>query len=140
MNNSALMCTLLLLTSTACAGESVAAGAPTVAVASEPQAAAPSTPSPRTGYLVVYSATYPSTLEQSEYPTHTDYTVATPDDNVIEHVKNARGTFNSRPAKVSLRAGEYHVRAQNNRGRFVTVQVAIEPGKTTVIDLETQGR
>jgi hypothetical protein len=124
MNSGALMCLLLLLKPPDCVADNALA------------------PVSQTGYLVVYSATYPSTLEQSEYPAHTDYTVATPDDKLIEHVNNATGTFNSRPAKVSLRAGEYHVRAQNKGGRFVTVEVAIEPGKTTVIDLdgETQGR
>jgi hypothetical protein len=88
------------------------------------------------GELTVYSATYSPTLEQSEYPAHTNYTIATVDDHVIEHVTNATGTFNSRPARVSLPAGEYHVRAQYNGGRFVTVPVVIEPDKITVVDLD----
>jgi hypothetical protein len=96
------------------------------------------------GELTVYSETYSPTLEQSEYPTHTNYTIATVDDHVIEHVTNATGTFNSRPARVSLPAGEYHVRAQYNGGRFVTVPVVIEPDKITVVDLDgealSQGR
>ena len=111
------MCLLLLLKAPECA----AAGA-------------------ATGDLVVYSATYASTLEQGEYPTHTDYTIATPDDKVIEHVNNATGSFNSRPARVSLPAGEYHVRAQSNGGRFVTVAVVIQPNKTTIIDLDGETR
>jgi hypothetical protein len=90
------------------------------------------------GELLVYSATYPQTLEQSEYPAHTDYTIATADDHVIERVSNATGTFASRPARVTLPAGEYHVRAQFKGGRFVTVPVVIEPGKTTVVDLDGQ--
>jgi hypothetical protein len=88
------------------------------------------------GELLVYSATYPQTLEQSEYPAHTDYTIATADDRVIERVSNATGTFASRPARVTLPAGEYHVRAQFKGGRFVTVPVSIEPGKTTIVDLD----
>ena len=127
MNSSTLMCLLLLLRTPDCV-----------------TAITPLSPTPGTGELIVYSATYAPTLEQSEYPAHTDYTIATPGDKVIEHVNNATGTFNSRPAKVSLPAGEYHVRAQYNDGRFVTVPVVIEPDKTTVVDLDgekiSQGR
>ena len=88
------------------------------------------------GDLLVYSATYPQTLEQSEYPAHTDYTIATADGHIIERVSNATGTFASRPARVTLPAGEYHVRAQCKGGRFVTVRVVIEPNKTTIVDLD----
>jgi hypothetical protein len=89
-----------------------------------------------TGDLIVYSATYAPTLEQSEYTAHTNYTIATPDDKVIQRVANATGSFASRPARVSLPPGEYHVRAQYEGGRFVTVRIVIEPGKTTVLVLE----
>ena len=89
-----------------------------------------------TGDLIVYSATYAPTLEQSEYTAHTNYTIATPDDKLIQRVANATGSFASRPARVSLPQGEYHVRAQYEGGRFVTVRIVIEPGKTTVLDLE----
>ena len=89
-----------------------------------------------TGDLIVYSATYAPTLEQSEYTAHTNYTIATLDDKVVRHVANATGSFASRPARVSLAPGEYHVRAQYEGGRFVTVRIVIEPGKTTVLDLE----
>jgi hypothetical protein len=89
-----------------------------------------------TGDLIVYSATYAPTLEQSEYTAHTNYTIATPDDKVIQRVANAIGSFASRPARVSLPPGEYQIRAQYEGGRFVTVRILIEPGKTTVLDLE----
>jgi hypothetical protein len=89
-----------------------------------------------TGDLIVYSATYTPTLEQSEYTAHTNYRIATPDDRVVRHVANATGSFASRPARVPLPPGEYHVRAQYEGGRFVTVRIVIEPGKTTVLDLE----
>jgi hypothetical protein len=128
MNSNTLMCLLLLMSTPGCATHGPAAA--------EPNAAAPSSYSRRTGDLVVYSATYSPTLEQSEYPAHTNYTIATVDDRVIEHVTNATGSFNSRPARVSLPAGEYHVRAQYNGGRFVTFPVLIEPDKTTLVDLD----
>jgi len=89
-----------------------------------------------TGTLIVYSATYAPVVEQSEYPIHTDYTVATLGDHVIERVSNGTGSFFSDPAKVSLPAGEYHVRAQYDRGGFVIVPVVIAANKTTVVDLD----
>jgi hypothetical protein len=96
----------------------------------------PQSPAHQTGSLIVYSAAYAPTLEQSEYPAHTDYTIATPEDKVIGRVKNATGSYGSRPASVSLSPGQYHVRAQYDRGGFVVITVAIEPGKTTVVDLD----
>ena len=96
MNSNTLMCLLLLMSTPDCTTHG------------------PTAVEPGAGDLVVYSATYAQTLEQSEYPAHTNYTIATPNDKVIEHVSNATGTFNSRPARVSLPAGQYHVRAQYN--------------------------
>jgi hypothetical protein len=88
------------------------------------------------GTLLVYSATYASTLEESEYPAHTDYTVATPNDTVIERVSNRTGSFDKRPAAVKLPPGEYHIRAQYSSGGFVTIPLMIETGKTTVVSLD----
>jgi hypothetical protein len=93
-------------------------------------------PPSASGSLVVYSATYPQTLEQSEYPAHTNYTVATVGDQVIERVANNTGSFGAVPASVQLPCGQYHVRAQYGAGRFVIVPVAIQAGKTTILDLD----
>jgi hypothetical protein len=87
------------------------------------------------GDLVVYSATYVSTYAQSEYPVHTDYTIATRDYKVIERVANQTGPFNANPATVRLPPGEYRVKALVERGGFVIVPVVIEAGKKTVVDL-----
>jgi hypothetical protein len=146
MNSSTLMCLLLLMSTSDCATNGPTDAEPNAArepsappgpsAAKNPHAAASWPFSGRNGELTVYSSTYSQTLEQSEYPAHTNYTIATVHDHVIEHVTNATGTFNSRPARVSLPAGEYHVRAQYNGGRFVTFPVIIEPDKTTVVDLD----
>jgi hypothetical protein len=146
--NSTTFLSLLLLLSTAdCASQ----GAPAVQFPVGPQPivvsqasvglqtpleSPPQLTARPTGDLIVYSATYAQTLEQGEYPAHTNYTIATSDDKVIEHVANATGSFASEPARVSLSSGEYHVRAQYDRGGFVIVPVVIEPGKTTVVDLD----
>jgi len=137
MNSSTLICLLLLMSTPGCAINGPAAAEPGAAAPSQP-------PSSRNGDLTVYSATYSQTLEQSEYSAHSDYTISTADDHFIEHVTNATGSFNSRPARVSLPAGDYHVRAQYNGGRFVAFIVVIKPDKTTVVDLDgealSQGR
>ena len=98
----------------------------------------PAPDSHSSGHLVVYSATYAPVVEESEYPVHTDYTVATPDDKPLKRVGNATGPFESYPAKVPLPSGEYHVRAQYEGGGVVVVPVVIEPEKTTVVDLDSE--
>lgn len=122
------ICLMLLTSLGACS-------APTVIVRT-PVGPAPPLAQRRIGKLIVYSATYTPTVEQSEYSVHTNYTIATPNDKVIERVDNATGTFNSKPASVALPPGEYHVRAQYDGGGFVVVPVVIEPGKTTIVDLD----
>ena len=94
------------------------------------------TSGPGFGDLMVYSATFAPTLEEGEYPAHTDYTIATVADQPLQHITNQTGSFDKRPATVSLASGEYHVRAQYQRGGFITVPVTIEPGKTTILDLD----
>jgi hypothetical protein len=88
------------------------------------------------GDLVVYSGRHAATYAQSEYPVHTEYTIATPDDKVIERVANQTGPFSADPEKVHLAPGKYHVKALAERGGFVVVPVVIEAGKTTVVDLD----
>lgn len=89
----------------------------------------------RSGELVVYSATFAPTVEQSEYPVHTDYTVATTNGTVMERIANQTGPFGASPVKVTLPEGRYQVRAQYEGGQFVVVPVVIEADKTTTIDL-----
>jgi hypothetical protein len=104
-------------------------------VVQQPVGPAPSLPARGTGDLVVYSATYTPTVEEGEYPVHTNYTIATRDDKVIKHVSNRAGPFQAYPATVALPSGEYHVRAQYDRGGFVVVPIVILPGKTTIVNL-----
>jgi hypothetical protein len=91
---------------------------------------------PVSGALVVYSATFPPTSEQSEYPVHTDYTIAETNGPAVERVRNRTGAFGADPQKVTLAVGRYQVRAQYLGGQFVVVPVLIEAGKTTVIGLD----
>jgi hypothetical protein len=117
-----------------------AADAPLVALPPGPVDSASVPSGAGMGDLVVYSATFAPTLEEGEYPAHTDYTVATAGDRIIERVMNRTGSFDKRPATVSLVSGQYHIRAQYSRGGFVTIPVLIEAGKTVTIDLEGRAR
>ncbi len=91
---------------------------------------------PHEGELVVYSATYVSTNEQSEYPTHTDYTLSDESGARLRQVANHSGDFGSDPARVRLPAGRYQVKALVSGGGYVVVPVIIEAGKKTIIDLD----
>jgi hypothetical protein len=122
------ICLMLLTSLSACSAQTI--------TLQTPVGPAPSLAQRRVGRLIVYTATYAPTMEQSEYSVHTDYTIATANDKVIERVDNATGTFNSKPATVPLPSGEYHVRAQYDAGGFVVVPVVIEAGKTTIVDLD----
>lgn len=103
-----------------------------------PPASASSSALIQTGHLIVYSATYARTIEQSEYPAHSDYSIATADHKSIEHVANSAGPFDAYPAKVALPPGNYQIRAQYDRGGFVEFSVAIEPRKITIVNLENK--
>jgi len=85
--------------------------------------------------LQVYSATYAGTTEQSEYPVHTDYTIETTDDRIVERVRNLSGPFNAFPATVTLTPGRYRVEAQYDGGKFVAFPVDIEPARITTVNL-----
>jgi hypothetical protein len=87
---------------------------------------------------MVYSATYVRTIEQSEFPAHSDYSIATTEHEVIEHVANSAGPFDADPAKVALPAGKYQIRAQYDGGGFVEFSVAVQPGKTTIVALDNK--
>ncbi len=86
--------------------------------------------------LQVYSATYASTIEQSEYPVHTDYTIET--NRVVEHVRNLSGPFNALPARVTLSPGRYRIKAQYDGGRFVVFPVNIEPDTLTTVNMNNE--
>lgn len=88
--------------------------------------------------LQVYSATYASAIEQSEYPVHTDYTIETTDDRVLQHVRNLSGPFNAFPARVTLSPGRYRIKAQYDGGKFVDFPVEIEPGTLTTVNLNNE--
>ena len=88
------------------------------------------------GHLIVYSATRVSSYAQSEYPVHTAYTIYSPSGKMVERMQNLAGSFNQYPENVALLPGMYRVKALAARSGYVIVPVTIEPGKTTVVDLD----
>lgn len=88
------------------------------------------------GRLVVYSMSYLGSMDADiERYVHTPYTVYSPDGARVRSVGNQTGLFNGDPDKVRLPAGQYRVKAEASDGGWVFVPVVIEPGKTTVVDL-----
>ncbi len=69
---------------------------------------------------------------------HSDYTIATTDHVFVERIANSTGPFNADPANVPLPAGKYQIRAQYDHGGFVEFPVLVEPGKTTLVDLDNE--
>ena len=88
----------------------------------------------RNGFLTVYSATTwvtnddgPSLLD------HTDYDVYAADGTLFEQVAN----HDEEPARVTLPKGTYTVVAASDNSGMVSIPVAIETGRTTVVNLES---
>jgi hypothetical protein len=91
------------------------------------------------GDLVVYSAPRVSWYAQAEYPAYTDYAIYTRDGQLLRNIDNSTGSFNGYPARVTLRPGEYRVKALAAGGRYTIVPVIIRAGETTVVSLDGAG-
>jgi len=89
-----------------------------------------------TGKLVVYSAPTVTTVEQARYPVHTPYTLSDASGKMLQEVDNRTGFFDSSPVTLPLAAGSYFVKALAAGRGYVVVPVRIEPGKTTIVDLD----
>jgi len=95
-----------------------------------------SAPAPRAGTLIVYSVLESASVEQSEYPVHSPYTLLTDEGRLLLHVGNRTGAFAANPQALSLAAGRYRVRALAPGGGEVIVPVIIESDQTTVVRLD----
>jgi hypothetical protein len=112
---------------------------------------------PTYGWLQVYSAREPAEsdpnraewlLDESTYvnddswhePAHTDYTVYSQNDRLVERVRNNKQPEDAHPALVALPPGIYKIQAQAEEGAEentdLIIPVLIEHGKTTVVHLE----
>jgi hypothetical protein len=71
---------------------------------------------------------------------HTDYNVYDTGGKLVKHVDNTVGHYSTSPRLVSLRPGNYIVRAQAKEEQSVNVPVVIEPGRTTKVHLDENWR
>jgi hypothetical protein len=91
------------------------------------------------GRLVVYSMSYFGQMDADfERYVHSAYTIYRPDGTKLRTVDNQTGLFNGDPEAIQLTTGDYRVKAETYRGNWVTLPVVIEPGRTTVVDLNRE--
>jgi hypothetical protein len=87
------------------------------------------------GSLVVYSAKVArSEGDNPAWFQHTDYYLEGAQKS--ERVDNTVGHYAQRPRTVHLAPGNYTVKAEADDGRWVTVPVVVQPGKTTIVSLD----
>jgi hypothetical protein len=91
------------------------------------------------GTLVVYTAPDPQAhFNSSPYHTYySDYQILSEQGALIRKVTNDSGTVIEGPVEVSLPGGHYRVHARSNGFGWVTVPVAVEPGKVTLVHLDS---
>jgi hypothetical protein len=89
------------------------------------------------GFLTVYSATVWTTPPGDDSPSvlsYTDYRIDAADGTLFEQVTNG----DQEPTRVTLPKGTYNVVADSDTSGTVSVPVAIEAGKITVVHLERE--
>jgi hypothetical protein len=120
--------------------------------ASPPIALAPVGPGPfagrsssiGTGRLQVFSSLAEECDDQNQggsgaspiWYQHTDYNVYDAGGKLVKHVHNTVGHYSTSPRLISLRPGNYTVRARDKEWLSVNVPVVIERGRTTKIHLD----
>jgi hypothetical protein len=122
--------------------------------ASQPITLAPVGPNPfagdsasiGTGRLQVFSSLAERSDDQNQGSTdpawyqHTDYNVYDSGGRLVKRVDNTVGHYSTSPRLVSLRPGNYAVRARSAEGLSVNVPVVIERGRTTKVHLDENWR
>ena len=98
------------------------------------------------GHLQVFSSLAEQSDDQNQGSTdpawyqHTDYNVYDTGGRLVKCVNNTVGHYSTSPRLVSLRPGNYTVRAQSAEGLSVNVPVVIERGRTTKVYLDENWR
>jgi hypothetical protein len=92
------------------------------------------------GFLTVYTAmkTYPVD-DETYYRAHTDYGIYDTSGRLLRSVRNAAFYHDPNPKVVALPPGRYTVSGWADRFQLVKVPVVIEPGRTTIVNLEAGG-
>jgi hypothetical protein len=95
-----------------------------------------------TGYLQVFSSLDQQSDDQNQGSTdpvwyqHTDYNIYDTAGKLVKPVNNTVGHYLTSPRLVSLRPGNYTVKAQATEWLSVNVPVIIECGRTTKVHLD----
>jgi len=122
--------------------------------ASHPITLAPVGPNPAaglsswigTGHLQVFSSLEEESDDQNQASTdpawyqHTDYRVYDARGKLVEYVDNTVGHYSTAPRLVTLRPGNYTVKAQASEGRLVDIPVVILRDRTTKVHLDEKWR
>lgn len=87
------------------------------------------------GALIVYSDTEVVSADPVDEETYSDYQLRTADDEFIRTVVNRDRLQLGKPLTVQLAAGRYTVIAKAAKIGWVNVPVLVEPGSTTIVDL-----
>ncbi len=91
------------------------------------------------GFLKVFTATEIRQVgNESKYYPHTDYMIYNTNGTVFQYVENSLDATDETPALVSLPAGLYRIRAQDDDYGRVIVPVLIQPWRTTKVYLESR--
>ena len=99
-----------------------------------------------TGHLQVFSCLAERSDDQNQgsndpvWYQHTDYNVYDGRGKLVRHVDNNVGHYSTSPRLVSLRPGNYTVRARSAEGLSVNVPMVIERGRTTKVHLDENWR
>ena len=88
------------------------------------------------GYLKVYSATDEYNDGGLAYYSHSSYAIYTADGKLFKNVENHVSPTDESPELVALPAGRYLVIARSEDHGDVSIRVAIEAGRLTVLDLD----
>lgn len=96
------------------------------------------------GFLKVYTAlytysamnTYPLT-DMTYYSVHTDYSIYDTNGRLLKNINNAAAYHEPTPKTVALPPGRYTISGYTDGDQLVKVPVVIQPGRSTIVNLET---
>jgi hypothetical protein len=87
------------------------------------------------GFLVVDTPTYSYEDSDVYYYPHRPYDIYDLAGKRVQHVRNHQNEYDERPTMVRLPPGKYHLVAETGDRRRFEVQVTIESGQTTEVDV-----
>jgi hypothetical protein len=92
---------------------------------------------PTQGYLMVYSATDEFDDGGIPFNAHSSYVIYKGDGMFLRNVENHISLSDEIPELVRLAPGSYAVEARSENGGYVRVHVVINPGRVTIVDLDS---